>query len=144
MIKNDLFIKNGIIIPDNELEITTSRAGGPGGQHVNKTDTRITVRWNIKSSSALTDDQKNYILEKLQSRVTDDGDLIVHNSESRSQGQNKKNALVNLAAIVRNALHVAKKRIATKIPKALKEARLLSKAHRGNIKKMRNKKILPD
>jgi ribosome-associated protein len=144
MIKNDLFIKNGIIIPDNELEITTSRAGGPGGQHVNKTDTRITVRWNIKTSSALTDDQKQLIMEKLQSRVTDDGDLLVHNSESRSQQQNKKNALINLAAIVRNALHVAKKRIATKIPKALKEARLQSKARRSDTKKMRSKPIRMD
>jgi ribosome-associated protein len=142
--KNDLFIKNGIIIPEHELEITTSRAGGPGGQHVNKTDTRITVRWNIKTTTALTDDQKNYTLEKLQSRVTEDGDLIVHNSESRSQAQNKKNALNNLAAIVRNALHVAKKRIATKIPKALKEARLQSKARRSSTKKMRSKHIIND
>jgi ribosome-associated protein len=142
--KNDLFIKNGITIPDSELEITTSRAGGPGGQHVNKTDTRITVRWNIKTSSALTDEQKQLIVGKLQSRVTEDGDLIVHNSESRSQGQNKKNALINLAAIVRNALHVAKKRIATKIPKALKEARLQSKARRSTTKKMRSKPIRMD
>lgn len=142
--KNDLFIKNGIIIPDSELEITTSRAGGPGGQHVNKTDSRITVRWNIKASVALTDEQKERILEKLQSRVTDDGDLIVHNSESRSQGQNKKNALINLAAIIRNALHVAKKRIATKIPKALKEARLKTKAIRSTTKKMRSKPIRID
>jgi ribosome-associated protein len=142
--KNDLFIKNGIIIPDSELEITTSRAGGPGGQHVNKTDSRITVRWNIKASVALTDEQKERILERLQSRVTDDGDLIVHNSESRSQGQNKKNALINLAAVVRNALHVAKKRIATKIPKALKEARLKTKAIRSTTKKMRSKPIRID
>ena len=142
--KNDLLIKNGIIIPDSELEITTSRAGGPGGQHVNKTDTRITVRWNIKSSIALTNEQKDYILEKLQSRITEDGDLIIHNSESRSQHQNKKNALNNLAAIVRNALHVAKKRIATKIPKALKEARLQSKARRSTTKKMRSKPIKID
>jgi ribosome-associated protein len=142
--KNDLFIKNGITIPDHELEITTSRAGGPGGQHVNKTDTRITVRWNIKNSVALTDEQKERIVEKLGSRITEDGDLIVHNSESRSQQQNKKNALVNLAAIVRNALHIAKKRIATKIPKALKEARLQSKARRSATKKMRGKPIKID
>ena|SRR5579872_6049655 len=139
--KNDLFIKNGITIPEHELVITASRSGGAGGQHVNKTDTRITVRWNIKNSSALTDEQKQRIVEKLQSRITEDGDLIVHNSESRSQQQNKKNALANLAAIIRNALHVAKKRIATKIPKALKEARLRSKARRSTIKKMRNKQI---
>jgi len=142
--KNDLFIKNGITIPEHELEITASRSGGAGGQHVNKTDTRITVRWNIKASTALTEEQKQRIIEKLQSRITEDGDLIVHNSESRSQGQNKKNALNNLAAIVRNALHVAKKRIATKIPKALKEARLQSKARRSVTKKMRSKPIRMD
>lgn len=142
--KNDLFIKNNIIIPDIELEITTSRAGGPGGQHVNKTDSRITVRWNIKTTTVLTDGQKERILEKLSSRITEDGDLIIHNSESRSQGQNKKNALNNLAAIVRNGLHVDKKRIPTKIPKALKEARLQSKAHRSSTKKMRSKPIRTD
>jgi len=142
--KNDLFIKNGIIIPDYELEITTSRAGGPGGQHVNKTDTRITVRWNIKSTTALTEEQKNYVLERLQSRVTDDGDLIIHNSESRSQLQNKKNALNNLAATIRNALLVQKKRVATKVPRSLKEARLKSKSHRSTIKQMRSKPIKND
>lgn len=138
---NNLFIKNGITIPEHELEITTSRSSGAGGQHVNKTDTRITVRWNIKTTTALTEEQKNYILEKLQSRITGDGDILVHNSESRSQLQNKKNALNNLTAIIRNGLKVEKKRVATKVPKALKEARLKSKSHRSSIKKLRSKKI---
>ena len=142
--KNDLFIKNGITIPEHELIITTSRSGGAGGQHVNKTDTRITVRWNIKTTTALTDEQKNYVLEKLQARITSEGDLIIHNSESRSQLQNKKNALNNLAAIIRNALAVQKKRIATKMPKTLKEARLKSKSHRSKIKQMRSKRIIFD
>jgi ribosome-associated protein len=142
--KNDLFINNNITIPDSELEITTSRAGGPGGQHVNKTDTRITIRWNIKSSSVLTEEQKEYIVERLRSRITDDGDLIIHNSESRSQQQNKKNALLNLTMIVRNALFVAKKRIATKIPKSITESRLQSKARRSTTKKMRSKPIRID
>ncbi len=142
--KNDLFIKNGITIPEHELEITTSRSGGAGGQHVNKTETRISIRWNIKTTVALTEEQKQQVLDKLQSRATEDGDIIVHNSESRSQQQNKKNALNNLAALIRNALHVEKKRVATKVSKSLKEARLKSKAHRSSIKQMRSKKITLD
>ena len=67
--KNDLTIKNGIVIPGYELEITASRAGGPGGQHVNKTDTRITVRWNVKMTSALDEAQKERVLQNLQSRL---------------------------------------------------------------------------
>jgi ribosome-associated protein len=142
--KNDVFIKNNITIPEEELEITASRSGGAGGQHVNKTDTKITIRWNVKHSSALNEEHKQRIREKLESRITEDGDLIVHNSESRSQHQNKKNALNNLAALIRNALLVPRKRVATQVSKTLKEARLKSKAHRSSIKKMRRKKIVVD
>lgn len=94
--KEDLPIKNGIVIPSHELEITSSRAGGPGGQHVNKTSTRISIRWNIKTTNALTDEQKERVLEKLQSHLTTQGDLIIHSSESRSQFQNKKNRFATL------------------------------------------------
>ena len=78
-------------------------------------------------------------MEKLSSKVTSEGDLIVHNSASRSQQQNKKNALAILVQEIRSALHVPKKRIPTKISKALKEARLQTKARRSTIKKMRSK-----
>ncbi len=137
--KNDLPIKNGIVIPEHELDIATSRSGGPGGQHVNKTSTRITVRWNVKNSAALTDEQKERIIQKLQSRLTSEGDLIVHHSSSRSQLQNKKLALEHLAHEVRKALHVPKKRMATRISQAAKESRFRAKSHRGEIKKMRGK-----
>ena len=137
---NDLFVENGISIPMRELEVTTSRSGGPGGQHVNKTDTRITVRWNVKMTSALNEEQKERVLQNLQTRLTGDGDLIVHNSESRSQQQNKQMALIQLAQDVRKALHVPKKRMATRVSRSVKEARVDEKTHRGSIKKMRNKK----
>ena len=142
--KTDIHVKNGISIPFHELEITTSRSGGAGGQHVNKTDTRITVRWNVKTTTALTEEQRARVLTNLQSRLTSEGDLIVNNSASRSQQQNKENAFEQLASDVRKALYVPKKRIATRVSKAKKEARLESKTRRGNIKKLRSVKHYGD
>ena len=138
---NDIPLKNDIAIPYHDLELTPSRSGGPGGQHVNKTETRITIRWNVKETSAFPESLKERVLKNLGSRLTADGDLIIHNSESRSQLQNKKNALEHLAAIIRKAFLTPKKRIKTKIPKKEREQRLLEKKQRGDIKKGRRKNL---
>jgi len=135
--KDDLFIKPGLIIPASELIFTASRAGGPGGQHVNKTSTKITLRWNITSSQAMPEEQKTRVLTVLASEITSDGDIIIQSSSSRSQQQNKKAALTILAQKLNKALYVPKKRIKTKIPKNIQEKRLESKKARGKIKKMR-------
>jgi ribosome-associated protein len=137
--KNDVPVKNGIVIPDSELEISTSRSGGAGGQHVNKTDTRVTVRWNVKTTTALNEIQRNRVLENLKARLTSDGELIIHNSASRSQLQNKENALAQLAHEISKALYIPKKRMATRVSKSAKEVRLQAKSHRSMIKKMRSK-----
>ncbi len=138
--KDDIVIKNGVIIPAHELTITTSRAGGPGGQHVNKADTRITIRWNVKSTQALTEAQKQRVLDKLEPQLTDEGDLLVHNGSTRSQQQNKKLAMDQLKHKVKKALHVPKRRMKTRVPKAVKEKRLQEKKLRSELKKLRHKK----
>lgn len=138
--KQEIFIKNGITIPEHELEITTSRSSGPGGQHANVTNTRITVRWNVKNTQALTEEQKQRVLNKLATRLTTEGDLIIHHSSGRSQFQNKELALKQLASIVKDALYVPKKRMATRISKGTKEARMQAKKQHSAIKKMRSTK----
>lgn len=137
--KRDVYVKNGVVIPACELEVTTSRSGGAGGQHVNKTDSRITLRWNIVTTTALSPTQKERVLAKLAGRLTTEGDLIVHNSTQRSQKQNLEAAMSVLAEEVRKALHIPKKRVATKVSKAKKEARLKSKSIRSDTKKLRGK-----
>lgn len=139
--KDDLYIKNGCVIPGHELEITASRAGGPGGQHVNKTSTRITVRWNVLATNALDEKQKKQVQEKLAAHLTQEGDLIIHSSASRSQLQNKKAARELLAQKISDALWVPKRRMKTKVPKAIKQARLQQKKQRSALKKMRRQKF---
>jgi ribosome-associated protein len=142
--KNDLYIKNGISIPSHELEITATRSGGAGGQHVNKTSTRITIRWNLKNSGALTQAQKERALTKLQNTVTDSGDVVIHSSASRSQKQNKDMAVARLAEMIRKALHVSKKRIPTQLSQTQHAVRLEIKSRRSRVKKMRSTKITDD
>ena len=137
---SDVVVSNGIVIPEHELEITTSRGGGPGGQHVNKTDTRVTVRWNIKSTQVLTEQQKLHVLARLHNKLTSEGDILISNCSSRSQLHNKEQALAQLAALITKALYVPKKRKATRTPKGAVESRLYQKTHRGALKKMRGKK----
>lgn len=139
--RDDIVIKNGIMIPDHELEISASKSGGPGGQHANKASTRISVRWNVRQTTALNDEQKQRVLEKLATEVTADGDIIIHSSESRSQQHNKKVALALLAKKITAALHVPKKRMKVPVPHGVKQARLQEKKQRGMLKKMRSKKF---
>ena len=133
----DLEIQDGIAIPGNELELSASRAGGPGGQHVNKTSSRVTLQWNRVDSKALDEGQRARILRRLQSRITADGFLKVNVDTQRSQHKNLEIARQRLCEIVRAALRVEKKRRATRVPRGQKEQRLEEKKKRGALKRLR-------
>jgi len=128
-----------LTIPDLEPEIhfKTSRSGGKGGQHVNKVSTKVELNFCISESQLLTSEQKERLLEKLSGRLTKDGMLQIVSQTERSQPGNKRIALQKLYALLTEMLVVQKKRMATKVPKSVKEKRLVMKKRQAEIKRLR-------
>ena len=137
----DLIINTRISIPQWELIFTASRSTGPGGQHANKTSSRVTLHWSIPNSSALTETQKKRIIQKLNRRLTSDGVLLINVADFRSQHHNKEIALQRLKEILIEALKVQKRRKPTKPSRAAKQRRVDEKKSRGTLKKLRQKPI---
>ncbi len=137
--QNLLAVNELLSIPRSELDVRVSRSSGAGGQHVNKTSSRVEIFWNILGSRALSEDQRARLLGKLSSRVTSDGGIRVVASDMRSQTRNRELAEERLAELVRRALIIPKKRRATKPTRASKEARLESKKRHSTKKAERRK-----
>jgi ribosome-associated protein len=127
------------LIPQVELEFRASRAGGPGGQHVNKASTRIEVLWDVVRSPSLDDEQRARILTALAPRIDASGVLRVVAGERRSQLRNREAALERLQALVGRALYRPPPRKPTRPPRAAKERRIKHKRHRGTAKKLRSR-----
>lgn len=130
-------VNDTVVVPRDELLARASRSGGAGGQHVNTSSTRIELVWNVGASRALTDDQRERVLQKLASRLDSDRNLRVVASDRRSQRQNRESAELRLAELVRDALIVPKKRRPTKPSRAAKQARLDSKRRTSDKKRER-------
>ena len=126
-----------LAIPRSELEYRATRSSGPGGQHVNTSSTRIELLWDLTGSQAIDDDQRNRLRAKLVSRLDSDGRVRVVASVHRSQRQNRREAEERLAALIKYALRVPKKRRPTKPTRAAKEKRLAEKKRRSVIKRER-------
>ncbi|HKV74317.1 MAG TPA: alternative ribosome rescue aminoacyl-tRNA hydrolase ArfB [Gemmatimonadales bacterium] len=126
-----------LIIPWAELEFRASRAGGPGGQHVNTSSTRIEVAWSVATSQVLEEDQRARLRHRLESRLSSRGVLRLVASSRRSQSQNKEEVIGRLAQVVSAALVVPRKRVATKPSRGAKEARLEAKKTRAATKRLR-------
>ncbi len=124
-------------IPPEELWFTTDPSQGPGGQHVNKASTRVTVHFDVAGSPSLTEAQKRRIMGRLRSRMTQGGVLRVAVQDTRSQRRNKELAVQRLAELLREALRVPKRRRPTRPTRASKERRLKSKQRRGAVKRSR-------
>ena len=136
---NDLIISNRFTIPGGELLISASLSGGAGGQHVNKTNSKITLRWNLIGSPSLGSFRRNQLRTRLAERLTKTGDLLVTAESHRSQKQNIDAARQKLKGILQDALKPVKKRRPTKPSRSAKKKRLDSKKKRGLIKSNRQK-----
>jgi ribosome-associated protein len=134
-----LDIAPGVRIPGGELLLRAMTGSGPGGQHVNRSATRIELRWNVRTTRALRDEQRTRVLAKLASRLDAEGQLRIVAGEYRSQQQNRRAAMERLTALIARALVVQPSRKATRPTRASVERRLTEKKKRGDTKHQRRR-----
>ena len=137
-------IDDELAIPDEEVSFVTSRSGGPGGQNVNKLETRVTVRVDVAGSPSLTEEQRQRLLERLATRITRAGFLQVTSQKHRTQGENREAALARFAELMAEALREETPRKATRVPRAATRRRLDNKKRHGQRKRERSASIPQD
>jgi ribosome-associated protein len=133
-----IHINDRIDIPEDELTFTATRSGGPGGQHVNKVSSRVTLRFDVDGSPSLAEREKRRVRHRLATRVSKDGVLRVVCRRHRSQLANRREAIERFAELLRGALQRPRRRRKTKIPAAAKRRRLEDKKRRGELKRQRS------
>jgi ribosome-associated protein len=139
-VPDDIAVTGGVSIPRAELTVRATRSGGPGGQHVNTSSTRIEVVWNIDQTTALDDAQRARVRQRLGARVDAEGNVRVVASDSRSQRRNREEAESRLAALIRRALHVPTPRRTTRPTASSVAARLDDKRRRSRLKAERRRR----
>jgi ribosome-associated protein len=135
----DLTVNADVVIPGAELRASTSRSGGPGGQHVNKVNTKVTLAWSLEQTSALQPWQRARAMRRLASRLTRDGMLVVQVDDHRSQRRNLELARERLAELLGQALAPRKRRVRTAPSAAARRRRLDDKRRRSALKKSRRR-----
>ena len=137
-------IDDELAIPDEEVSFTTSRSGGPGGQNVNKLETRVTVRFDVAGSPSLSEEQRQRILERLATRITRAGFLQVTSQKHRTQLENREAAVARFAELMAGALREEIPRKPTRVSKAAKRRRLDEKRRQSQRKRERSAGIPSD
>lgn len=125
-------------VPDDELSWRFSRSSGPGGQHVNTSDTRVEVSWDLASSAVLSATQRAQALERLRTRLVD-GTLTIASSQYRSQHRNREAARVRLEQVVAAAIVPPRPRRATRPTRGSQQRRIDAKKRRGDVKRSRRR-----
>ena len=136
-VNSKLVITSRLSIPMSEIEFRTSRSSGPGGQNVNKLETRVELLYDVERSSSLTDEQRDLLFSRLKSNIDKEGVLRVVSQESRSQWKNKQEAIEKFVRILQLALRRQKKRTKTSPTLVSKEKRIQEKKRTGEKEKMR-------
>jgi len=126
----------------SELQFKAVRSSGAGGQNVNKVSSKVVLSFDLRNSTALSDDEKAQAETKLANRLSNDGVLILNSDEDRSQLKNKEIVTKRFLEIVRNALIVPKPRKTTKVPKSVIKKRLKDKKNHSELKQNRRKPLL--
>ncbi|MGK0398942.1 MAG: ribosome-associated protein [Gammaproteobacteria bacterium] len=132
-----LSISNYVVIPDSEIELQAIRAQGPGGQNVNKVSSAIHLRFDI-SNSSLPEFYKEELLKLNDNRISKEGVIVIKAQATRSQEQNREEALKRLQALVKSVAVVQKRRLPTKPTKGSKLKRVDGKTKRGQLKNLRS------
>lgn len=130
-------VSASIDIPESELTERFLRADGPGGQHVNRTESAVELRFDVARSPSLPDVVRARVLARHDRRLTDDGVLVIQARRFRDQSRNRADARERLVELLRAALVPPKKRVATRPTRASKERRLVGKKRRGAVKRDR-------
>jgi ribosome-associated protein len=134
-----LIVSDRLQIPDSELDESFVRASGPGGQNVNKVASAVELRFSVANSAVLPETLRARLLARRDRRLSADGVLVIQANRFRDQARNREDARARLIEIIRAALHVPKKRIATKPTRASQERRIADKKRRAQHKRTRGK-----
>ena len=126
----------------SELDLQAVKSSGPGGQHVNKANTKISLRFSIPGSVVLSEVEKTRLLKKLAPRLTENGELIIQAQSSRSQFANRQEAIQRFLLLIEQSLRPARRRIPTRIPPSKKLKRLENKKKHSEKKSLRRKNLL--